>query len=568
MFLSTAYRRPSDVRRTPGGLAIALSPNLRRDRVSFDGRLKDPLAFREAVSALHDVVVSDLRYVPADKSAYEAYQRQIIARESTLRAGVAAEKRAELHGESKDPLPEGLLDDFHQARGMYWSARQQYSNHLMRHDPQLWRRLVPCDPVITVAEDALLFECFSMDESSYGCLSVASDRFDDQRDVALGTTNVDYSWSLYDHFQKLRSYRSTRFNLDPSGFEVATSDSSQSIGGDQHREEKIDLPDSWLRGFMQLQSAMSMPMRRVRLGRSAIYNLLAFLTRHRAKRSPRAIRFELEPGREPNLVLEPWQRSIAGDGGVYEGRVAQSIRVWGRDRLHVLRRLLPLIDSVDVHLIDSGLPSFWVARMGGMQMVLGLSGWTTNDWSAGSALTQLMPPVHLHENELLQIASAFRSSPIMGLDQIAQAVPMSKPKIAVGLNTLAHLGQVIHDLPQQAYRWRQVMPEPVTQAQLGNDDPETAAARALMTQGHVEVDGDRTLDNGLRLITGAAQRRDLELLIDGDGRVLKAKCTCSHHFKNGLRKGPCRHLQALRNVATSSSATPDSLDHWYQQYWN
>ena len=57
------------------GLAIALAPNLRRDRVSFDGiLLRDSLRFREAMSALHDIVISDLRYKPRDKSAYEAYQ--------------------------------------------------------------------------------------------------------------------------------------------------------------------------------------------------------------------------------------------------------------------------------------------------------------------------------------------------------------------------------------------------------------------------------------------------------------------------------------------------------------
>ena len=37
--------------------------------------------------------------------------------------------------------------------------------------------------------------------------------------------------------------------------------------------------------------------------------------------------------------------------------------------------------------------AFWVARMGEMNLTLGLSGWTTNDWSSGSALQLLAPPV-------------------------------------------------------------------------------------------------------------------------------------------------------------------------------
>ena len=35
------------------------------------------------------------------------------------------------------------------------------------------------------------------------------------------------------------------------------------------------------------------------------------------------------------------------------------------------------------------LPSFWVADMGDMKLTLGLSGWTTNDWTRGSALDLL-----------------------------------------------------------------------------------------------------------------------------------------------------------------------------------
>src|SRR5437660_664695 len=96
------------------------------------------------------------------------------------------------------------------------------------------------DRVITVAADCLFFECFSADESSYGCLTVDRDAFAGGRDASPGTTNVDYSWSLYEHFQALRSYRETRFMIDPEGFAVATG-----MAG-EYREEKIDLPPSWL----------------------------------------------------------------------------------------------------------------------------------------------------------------------------------------------------------------------------------------------------------------------------------------------------------------------------------
>src|SRR5205085_1727292 len=97
------------------------------------------------------------------------------------------------------------------------------------------------------------------------------------------------------------------------GFEVRTE------GAADYREEKIDLPPNWLRGFMQLQSAMSLPMRRVPVSREGLYNVLAWLKRHRARRSPRAVRFELEPGRPVTLVLEPWEKRIVLHGTPYSG---------------------------------------------------------------------------------------------------------------------------------------------------------------------------------------------------------------------------------------------------------
>ena len=62
MQLAVAYRHRSAIQQTTTGLAVSLAPNLRRDRVSFVGTLRQPLRFREAISALHDVVVSDLRF--------------------------------------------------------------------------------------------------------------------------------------------------------------------------------------------------------------------------------------------------------------------------------------------------------------------------------------------------------------------------------------------------------------------------------------------------------------------------------------------------------------------------
>jgi hypothetical protein len=561
MQLTFAYWKRSAIVPDPAGLAIALAPNLSREKVSFLGTLRHAVRFREAVSALHDIVISDVRYKPKDKTAYQAYRLDQKLREAALRRAAGEEARKEAQAREPLPMPPDLERRFRRLRLIYWNARQQYANYLSRHDPELWRLLMPCDPVITVAEDVLFFECFSADESSYGCLTVDRGAFTAEKEVVEGTTNVDYSWGLYEHFQRLRSYRETRFQIDPSGFEV------QMRSGGDYREEKIDLPQSWLRGFMQLQAAQSLPMRRVPISREGLYNVLAFLKRHRPARSPRAVRFELEPGKPVVLVLEPWEQRIVLHATPYPGARAETIRTWGRDRLRVLARLLPLLDGADVYLLGTGLPAFWVAHMGDMRLTLGLSGWTANDWTSASALDQIAPPAEPSQPLVADIARCFLERKALTFEQVRQKTGAAPPYVAAGLNRLALLGQVIHDLPANMYRWRSLMPVAVSLSQLGPENPETVAARDIIARNLVSISRDQRRPDGLRILEGQVQGKPIDLLLDADGRMLRGKCSCSHHFKGGLRRGPCRHLQSLRTAAMGGTPRP-SLERWFDFLWN
>ncbi len=469
--------------------------------------------------------------------------------------------KQELLAEWPEQRRRALAEHYQRMQKLYWDARQKYSDYLQQHDPGLWRMLLPMDPVITVAPDVLFFECFSADESSYGCLTVNRDAFSAEEEVALGTTNVDYSWALYEHFQTLRSYRATRFTVLPGGFEAQVGEA-----GSVH-EEKIDLPPSWLRGFMQLQSAMSFPMRRVPISREGLYSILVWLRRHKARKSPRALRFELDPGKPVTVVLEPWEKRFVLHGTSYPGHRIETIRVWGRDRLLVLGRLLPLMDSADVYLLGTGLPSFWSVRMGEMRLTLGLSGWTANDWTGASALDQIAPPAEPSHELMGNIAATFKDRTELTFEQIRSRTGATAPLVLVGLNRLALLGQVIHDLPAGLYRWRQIMPVAFSLDQIGPEDPETSAGRELVKRGQVHITRDETTASGVRLLVANVPDRPTEAVVDSDGRILRGSCTCSHHFKSGLRRGPCRHLQALRNVALRGER-PINLERWFEQVRN
>lgn len=283
------------------------------------------------------------------------------------------------------------------------------------------------------------------------------------------------------------------------------------------------------------------------------------------------MRFELEPGKPIAIVMEPWEKRIELPTTLYQGTRAESIRVWGRDRLKVLARVLPLIESVDVHLLGTGLPSFWVIRMPKMRLVLALSGWTTNNWTGASALQQLAPPGDITEPILTSIAGAFREDPSRSFEQLRNVVSIEPAMLAAGLHRLALLGQVIHDMPSQVYRWRQVMPAPLTLEQIGGDDDETRAGAAILSRAKFTVERDEVSSAGARMIQATIRDqhtdRKIELMLDSDGRIQRGKCNCSHHFKNTLRLGPCRHLQAVRNHLLNSGKS-QSMEQWFRSFWN
>lgn len=305
-----------------------------------------------------------------------------------------------------------------------------------------------------------------------------------------------------------------------------------------------------------------MPGLSVTLSREAVYSALAFLKRHKAKKSPRAVRFELLPGKAPMIVLEPWEQPIVSYGTTYDGPATEPIRIWGARRLLVLARVLPLAERFNVRLLGTGLPSFWVAHMGEMHLTLGLSGWTTNDWTRGSALDLLAPPATITEDLLSKVGRLLQEKRALSLAELQAATQAQAPAVTAALRRLAFAGQVIHDLPRRVYRYRQVMPVPLGEAQLGPENPELAAARHLMLTRDSTLESAQRTESGMVLI-GKVESTPAEVLVDLDGRIRRGKCLCEHFRQFGIRNGPCRHMIVLRCLATTSRSAGSLTSNGY-----
>ena len=77
MLFDYNYLGSSQIKVLGDSAEISFSPDVSRDEpVSFRGQLKPEHAvrFREAISALHDVVINDQRFIPIDRTEYLAWR--------------------------------------------------------------------------------------------------------------------------------------------------------------------------------------------------------------------------------------------------------------------------------------------------------------------------------------------------------------------------------------------------------------------------------------------------------------------------------------------------------------
>eukprot|EP00913_Durusdinium_trenchii_P013426 g12607.t1 len=429
----------------------------------------------------------------------------------------------------------------------FHAARQRYFDYIYKRDYDAW---IVLDPVITVHPDEVFFECFSRDESSYGRLSAGFEVFENVGEFACGTTNIDYSSSLYDEFQKIRTYKTTQFEIDPSGFEVQTTNEAS------YKEVKIDLPDSWVRGFLQVSSAMSLPMTSIRLHPMDVHNICFILRRRKELIGPRSMRYQISPGRPLKIVFDPWGIELECARSICEGDREEEIRVWGRRRIHILERLIPVANSFTVHLLGKGMPSFYSADLGNMTFTLGLSGWTSNDWSASGNFDLLAPRAEVDSDTQQRVFDALKDKWLETPDGLANELGLDRATVLGALAAWTQAGRAIWDLQKGVYRLRELSrePLPLEQIRFVNEREETAtrhvdekrALRQAARKRRMEESRRKRKENKERRIRERQQRAEA-------WRIRQASEIC--YLGDGVSGGLNHHDGDRRKLAARNLPT-------------
>ena len=427
-----------------------------------------------------------------------------------------------------------------------------------------WASAGQLDPIITVHPDRIFFEGFSSDESVYAMVIADRAMFEADGEVQTGTTNIDFTAWLWAALGELRSSRDTTLHIGAEGFEVATKGS----GG--RFEAKVEVPDSWVRGFLQLQGAMALPGTRISARPVDLLAALRWLDYTKAKMSPRALRYEFDPGQEARVVLEPWEHAVPFVGTEHNYTELRRIRVWGRHRLRLIAPLLPFAERVDIYLKGRGLPHFYAVKMPGLTYVLGLTSTKESGWPAsgqGFDLLRAGPPpeTSIVERAAAELGAAFHLKP----GELAERLGGSQEQAERALEHLCRLGRAVYDLESREFRWRELFEKPIDEKKFYPPDERVEKVRSWLAAGKVQIvtcqpeEQKRTRripsPDGLLSfrevvyrnwrIFGTVDGQSVEVALSETGKLMFGKCGCRFFAENLLNLGPCAHMLAVLEVS-------------------
>ncbi|WP_230661592.1 hypothetical protein [Psychrobacter sp. I-STPA10] len=560
---------------------VALFTELNRQDVKFHAKVKSPLLFRDTLSALFDVVSSDYRYVPKDRSAYSVFMQM---------------RRAN-------------------ANKNLFTAQRQYFEWLFNNDPLAFCIL---DPIIQVHEQGISFEVFSRDEGCYAQLTLSHDIFASQSsangadNINYGTTSIDYSSALYEGIQRIRDYTPTSLDIGHEAVSLqrlneATNNDNQQANGKSEAnnetnevevneviEKRINVPKNWIRSLLQVQSASQLPQDSIELDPIALYNVLFELRMHAdIKGKRRGLLIELRPQQQPIIILEPFNIAVTSQvskhARPYQGSQAKLIRLWGRRRLALLKRLLPHCKTVNVSLLGQGMPSYWTLAGDGFHFTFAMTGFSQSNWSQALGFDLLLPkrPQSLSiEGEVDDNANnnSADQSDLQALLEQLQQQPSSladlaktnknnkdnkeskanKTAIRQQLLSASQQGFIRYDMATQTYYYRPLTQTPLDMQAFAYHNPAEKQAYDLVSRADAirKFSVDNLASQGILIqadIHVSEDRRSYhsQLQLGDEGIVSRAECSCPQFLQHRLTQGVCSHLIALRLAYNDFDASRD-----------
>ncbi|MCU0808310.1 MAG: hypothetical protein MUC53_10340 [Candidatus Contendobacter sp.] len=387
--------------------------------------------------------------------------------------------------------------------------------------PDLWRLL---DPLITSGNQLLRLECFSSCASVYARADFTENAFTDGAFHRNGTTNVDFNGAFLNHLAQLRPGKPAHFEMGEQSIKL------QSPQGEAV-EHKVKLPERWIKGFLQVQAVQRQAQPLFELDRLTAGQLLA-----RIPASSKGALYLVPKRHKPEILY----RQPAGQGGY--------IAVTDGHRLRLLQAILPDLQTLRVYQTEATGASVWVADTGAAQFTLGLSGAAAHGFSGdGDALRQLRA-AEIDEADLALAHAAAHSLNQFTVAELAAHQDLPLPYATEIVDRLAQQGLLGFDRDRDRYFYRQLPFLVDANSQPGR----LQGSQKLLEKQSVEIERCERRDGELIAsgwVRGESGYYQVALRVDAQGYLREGRCTCPWIHQHELRRGPCKHLLALRFAA-------------------
>jgi len=594
------YVSPSVCLQEGNQISLSLSPDLSRDeKVSFVGKLKHPLVFRDAMLVLRNIVISDMRIQKRNYNDFFAWleeelDNRMIGHQTFLKGYKKdLQNNMKTLEAEKFQVNQSLMDVLKSSQTLeheiekfgnwyvYDKLERKFWVYIKNLDPALWQVL---DPVITVHPDQVSFEAFSLDESTYGCLSINKEGFKIVGTPQLGTTNIDFSTKLANEIERFRTYNDVELSINPEGLKV------DSGVAPEHIEKKIDLPESWIKGFNQVSAAAALPGFELEISPVDMYDICSFLRRNKARKSPRSMKWILEPQERIKIIFEPWNKELILSTR-FQGKRSKIERIWGRRRWLILERLIPIATSFKLKFFGFGMPQFIIADLGLLKVTIGFTSWSANDWVKNSAFNIMAGFIGEGTEEVYRLLKTNR---IMTLEQVkSDLINFDEKRIQAGIGMVLRKGEAYYDPIIESLRFRQLLNIPIPKElyEITNlerqvlsliDSPKNNLT--LIFNENLEIIVEDYYETQVRRRIGqrrdarsrrygipqnpeyrmVTQRKTTKITFDQDGQIVKIMCNCKE-FNEGPKNlsAPCSHILSLYITAVKFINLPFELGKLY-----
>lgn len=500
----------------------------------FDALITEPLLFREAFNVFHAVITHDINEQLVNRNNFDRWLRQ-----NKVASELLKHRKRVSESEQLSSLKDQLRDHIKQHRRVLFSYQKAQKHYLRyRYQKYLEQHLL-IEPWVTVNPDVIFFEIFSLSQLLYCRLDLDSELFSDIKARQYGTSTIAYDPELDRNIEKIRNYRQTRLLVESS--------EKQQANNLPPLQSKT-LEREYLRGLLQINTAMGLLTEQIVISPLDLYNICHFLNNQKQCAGSDALEYVLEPGHAIKVNMGMAGKSVICTS-IYQGKASSRIRHWFCRELLIMARLIPFAEKVVIHAKSTGWPVFYVVHMQHLRLTFAISGWRSGDWSRKAFHDLLQAGDLIDDFTRVRILKAIWENRSGTAYDMAKILRMSEKKVAHALQRSLQEGAVMYDFSKKVYRFRQWIQDEINVAQYRFEDELEAKAHLFVDQDKVHID-NCTNENGRILIQGTVTDKAIDyqpdIMLDSAYRLVQASCFCHFHMINGLNKGPCDHMLALR----------------------